>query len=123
VVLQCLLPKETSRQNKSVRWAGRFDHTVKPAVETEVPLYVYNFSDREVCGTISVEKSPSSCQVQPNRWDVRLAPMARQRLPARFQIAGDTSKDSAGPWIKLRGEFGDAGRPVLAFRLTPVSSP
>ena len=43
--------------------------------------------------------------------------MARERLPARFQITGGESKDSADPWIKLRGEFGAAGRPVLAFRL------
>ncbi|MFV2069724.1 MAG: hypothetical protein ACC645_22390 [Pirellulales bacterium] len=123
VVLQCLMPKETRRQNKSVRWAGQFDHTVKPGLETELPLFVYNFSAHEVSGTISVEKIPSSCQVQPERWDVRLAPMARQRLPARFQVTGDTHKDSAEPWIKLRGEFSGAGRPVLAFRLTTTSSP
>ena len=123
VVLQCLLPTENRRQNKLVRWAGQFDHTVKPEVETEVPLLAYNFSDQEVSGTIAIEKIPAGCQVQPDRWDVCLAPMARQKLPARFKIAGDTNTNSANPWIKLRGEFGSAGRPVLAFRLTPMPNP
>ncbi len=123
VVLQCLLPKETRRQNQSVRWAGQFDHTVKPGSETEVPLYVYNFSEHEVAGTVFMEKIPAGCQVRPQQWEVRLAPMARQKLPAHFQITGAAQKNSGDPWIKLRGAFGRAGRPVLAFRLTSKSTP
>ena len=69
IVLQCLMPKETSRQGKSVPWAIRFDHTVTAGIETEVPLFIYNFSDHEVSGTVSASKLPSGCQVQPDRWE------------------------------------------------------
>jgi hypothetical protein len=121
IVLQCLMPWETRLQDTSVRWAGQFGHSLKPNTETEVPLFVYNFSGRQVSGSISVANLPAGCQIHPQQWNVRLPPMTRQKLPARFQISNRTEEDSENIWIKLRGEFGEAGRPVLAFRL--VASP
>jgi hypothetical protein len=121
IVLQCLMPRETSRQDKSIRWASQFEHTINPDVETEVPLYVYNFSDHEVTGNISIEEASPNCQMQLAPLEVRLAPMARKKLTARVKIAESTEDASASNWNKLRGEFGNAGRPVLTFRLVSSS--
>ncbi|MCA9229875.1 MAG: hypothetical protein KDA57_04435 [Planctomycetales bacterium] len=115
IVLQCLLPKEQRLQDTSIRWAGQFEHAVPLETETEVPIFAYNFSDREVAGQILLEGFPANCEVSLDRWEVRLPPMGRQLIPFHVKLTKQAVEGNG--WIKLRGEFGDAGRPVLAFRL------
>jgi hypothetical protein len=48
---------------------------------------------------------------------MQIDPMDRQRVRATVTIPPTGRELLSGMWIKLRGDFGDAGRPVLAFRL------
>jgi hypothetical protein len=94
-------------------------HTVPSNKETNLNLLAYNFSDKAVSGIITLEHTPQGCKLTPDRWEITLGPMERKRLPARVTVnASGTDKDN-DDWIKLQGDFADAGRPVLAFRLVP----
>jgi len=94
-------------------------HTVPSGKETNLNLLAYNFSNTAVSGTITAEHTPQGCQLAPDRWEITLEPMGRKRLPARVTINASKSNTSNGGWLKLRGDFADAGRPALAFRLVP----
>lgn len=118
VVLQCLLPRNTAVRDDSIPWAWEYEHHLAVDAEHELPLFVYNFTDKTVTGTIALENTPLGYQVTPSRWQVKLVPMERQRLPAQVRIAtsGDTAP-KAERWLILRGDFAEAGRPVLALQL------
>jgi len=51
--------------------------------------------------------------------EVSLEPMERKRLPIRLSAQTGAEDAPTDGWIKLRGEFSNAGNAVLAFRLTP----
>ena len=126
VVLQCLMPKETTVRSEKIRWAWEYEYRVAPDQEIDLPLFIYNFADHEINGTVTLEHVPKGCQITPSRWEVRLAPMQRERLPAKVRISAEGQTDAASDavdnagdssWFKLRGEFNDDGQPVLAFQL------
>ena len=94
-------------------------HTVTSDKETSLNLLAYNFSNKAVNGTITVEHTPQGCKLTPDRWEITLEPMERKRLPAHVTINASGSDKANDDWIKLRGDFADAGRPILAFRLVP----
>ena len=94
-------------------------HTVPSGKETNLNLFAYNFSDKTVSGTITTEIVPQGCELVPERWEITLEPMERKSLPAHVTINASGGDATNEGWIKLRGDFADAGRPVLAFRLVP----
>ena len=121
IVMQCLMPKETSQPDKSIRWASQFEHTVDAKQNSQLPIYLYNFSNQTAAGTIAVEKQPNSIQISLPTDSITLAPMQRKKVMAQVKFLNDGDDYNSSNWIKLRGEFADAGRPVLAFRLVPTS--
>lgn len=121
VVLQLHLPRTTSVNIEQIPWASDIEHRVQPETEIDLPLYAYNFAETPVHGRIVVEHAPAGWRLTPNAWDVSLEPMGRQRLDCRFLMPQRQSDRSADTWIILRGDFGEVGKPVLAFRL--ISQP
>ncbi len=117
IVLQCLMPKESASKIERIPWAWEIEHTTEPDIPANIKICLYNFADHDVQGTVSLEQAPSACHLQPDSWTVSLKPMGRQELPVLVTISKDMTSDVDGLWIKLRGEFGADGRPVLAFRL------
>ncbi len=113
VVLQCLLPRGTSERVERQAWAWEIEHTLPSEKDVEVPLYIYNFSDQVAHGTVTLEQLPAGTRFSPDHWDVDLEPQERRLLPAQVRIP----QDSGSEWIKIRGDFGPVGRPVLALRL------
>ena len=112
VVLQLQMHHNSTRLDQQA-------HTVPSGKETNLNLFVYNFSDKTVSGVITVEHTPQGFKLTPDRWEITLSPMERKSLPARVTINASGSDAANEGWIKLRGDFADAGRPVLAFRLVP----
>jgi hypothetical protein len=112
VVLQLQMHNNATKLNQQA-------HTVPSGKETNLNLFAYNFSNKAVSGTITAEHAPRGCKLTPDRWKITLEPMERKRLPARVTINASGSNAAYGGWLKLRGNFADAGRPVLAFRLVP----
>jgi hypothetical protein len=112
VVLQLQMHHDSTRLDRQA-------HIIPLDKETNLNIFAYNFSDSPVRGTITVEHAPQGCKLTPDRWEITLEPMGRKRLPTRFSIHTSKSNAAYSSWIKLQGEFANAGRPVLAFRLVP----
>jgi hypothetical protein len=121
IVLQLRMPRSASVNVEQIPWASDIEHRVRPEEEMDLPLYVYNFSEKTARGRVAIEHAPAGWQLTPNAWDVALAPMARHRLDCRFIRPQRPRDKTSDTWIVLRGDFGDTGRPVLAFRL--ISQP
>jgi hypothetical protein len=106
VVLQLQMPQSATNLNQQA-------HGVPAATPTDLRLFAYNFGSDRVSGTITMQQSPANWQITPASWTVTLDPMERKALPAQVTIPAGSAAD----WIKLQGDFGPAGRSVLAFRL------
>jgi hypothetical protein len=106
VVLQLQMPQSATNLDQQA-------HAIPAAVPTEIKLFAYNFSGNRVSGTVAVQQTPANWQITPATWDMALDPMERKALPAQVVIPAGSAAD----WIKLQGDFGPAGRSVLAFRL------
>ncbi len=117
IVLQCLMPKESARRIKRIAWAWEIEHMVEPNVATPVAICLYNFADHRVHGTVAVERIPAGCRFDVDSWVVSLEPMERRELQVHATLSKDLTSNADGNWIKLRGDFGADGAPVLAFRL------
>jgi hypothetical protein len=110
VVLQLSLPANDSRLDSQ-------SHRIQAGRQTELPLYVYNFGRQPVSGTLAVEEAPQGWQLRIPADSIRIDPLDRRPVPATVTAPATGRELLRGTWIKLRGDFGDAGRPVLAFRL------
>jgi hypothetical protein len=117
VVLQLQMPRSTSVNVEQIPWASDYEHLIQAETETELPLYVYNFGAKRVTGHIVTEHLPADWKLMPNAWNVTLDPMERTRLDARVFMPKRDSDKASDNWVKLRGDFGTAGKPVLTFRL------
>ena len=121
VVLQLHMPRSTSVNVEQIPWASDYEHQVEPDAEIVLPFYAYNFSDKTVKGHIAIDHAPEGWTFEPNSWNVTLDPMDRAELPCRFLMPRRDSDKTSDCWVRLRGDFGKAGRPVLVFRL--ISAP
>jgi hypothetical protein len=107
VVLQALLPETDIMLDKSA-------YKMKTTQPKTISLFAYNFGATKVSGRLNIE--------MPSRWavnfqrDVELAPGARQELPLRLDSQRDAGWTNAA--IRISGDFGPAGKPVLALKLT-----
>ena len=110
VVLQLSLPQQSTR-------LGNQTHEIVPGVRSELPLSVYNFSPRKISGRLQIEESPSAWRMQTSTEPVQIEPMGRVNVAASVTIPSTGRELLSGAWIQVRGDFGDAGQPVLAFRL------
>ncbi len=117
VVLQLRMPPASKREVSEQPWAGVHAHVVDVSRPVSLELYAYNFSDTTVRGTISAERTQTGWKLVDDRFDVTLEPMQRKRLTCKAVKSAHAHQHSTDSWIKLRGDFSDAGRPTLAFRL------
>jgi hypothetical protein len=117
LVLQALLPEESIVLGKSA-------YKIPAGQAASVPIYVYNFSPKPARGrlTTSVSLQPTEAAT-PEPWgaelpnDVDVAPGERKELAMR--LTGLSTNGLASATIRVTGEFGRAGQPVLSFRLVP----
>ncbi|WCJ60237.1 hypothetical protein NXS98_03655 [Fontisphaera persica] len=113
VVLQVLLSAEQTVLAKSAA-----------KVSTERPetlaVYAYNFSERPVRGTLVMKRGAEWVAATAQRdWPLRmeLAPMERREIPLPLDLRGKPAR--MVETVRLEGDFGTAGRPVLSFNLMP----
>ena len=89
-----------------------------------MPIYLYNFSPKPARGRLntSVSLQPTE-SATPEPWgaelpgDVDVAPGERKELALR--LTGLSTNGLGCATIRITGEFGSAGQPVLSFRLVP----
>ena len=79
-------------------------------------IFAYNFGDRNFAGRFSVT-APAGWTVQfPSHVD--LAPGERKELP--LTVDSHSGSTALVETIRIQGDFGDAGEPVLSVRVTPT---
>ncbi|MBN2506554.1 MAG: hypothetical protein JXQ71_07660 [Verrucomicrobia bacterium] len=105
VVLQALWPADKLLLEKS---ACR----IAPNGPAAVPLGVYNFSSQPVRGSLSI-RAPRGWKVAPLK-PLSLEPDARAEVSLAIDLTG-ASEPLEGT-VRVEGDFGPAGRPVLSMR-------
>ncbi len=117
VVLQLVMPESSTVAVTTIPWSVEHEHQIETDKELELSLYIYNFSDQAVSGKVNAEHIPEGWILEPSQWEMTLEPMEQKALPVKLKRPAPVDDASADIWIKLRGDFGNAGKPVLAFRL------
>lgn len=110
VVLQVEMPQTATR-------LGEDAHEVEAGKTSIVPVAVYNFSEQPVSGSILLAEIPEGWRAGSTQWSIELAPQDRRLIEVPIHMSPEGAEALRGAWVTLRGDFGDAGRPVLAFRL------
>lgn len=111
IVLQAVLPRERARLPDQA-------YEIPATEPSQIPVNVYNFGDTTAYGRLHIEDPSPAVQASVQGADLELPPNDRQEILLR--IVPDASAAgalAAGVAVTLRGEFGAAGRPVLALRL------
>ncbi|RJP30184.1 MAG: hypothetical protein C4527_10235 [Candidatus Omnitrophota bacterium] len=121
VVLQLQLPLSRIAPVKEQAWAVEYEYLIDDETEIDLPIDIYNFSNTSVHGAVVVEHLPNGWELAPDRWDLTLDSMERRRMTAHVKWSDRKGDKKSDTWIKWRGEFGEAGRPALAFRLAAFS--
>ena len=116
VVLQPDLPRAELRIFKP-EWTEENTYVLPPNSETTLALWVYNFSDKAVRGPAPQFDVPDGWSCRLDEQPVEVAPGERARLSCTLRTGSLTDEPGAEFWVRLRGEFGDAGRPAAAFRV------
>ncbi len=117
IVLQVQMPLSTITKIDIQPWTHEYGYLVKQENEMELTFFAYHFGETPVHGEIVIDHAPDGWNLTPDRWEVSLDPMKRERLTARLVIPKRENDRTSDTWIKLRGDFGNEGKPILAFRL------
>jgi hypothetical protein len=119
VVLQGALPEASILLEKSA-------YKIPAGQTTTIPIFLYNFGGKPARGRLSTSVSfESAASPTPAPWgielprEVEVAPGERKELPLRVTCASTKGVDAAA--IRITGEFGGAGKPMLSLRLVPVA--
>jgi len=110
VVLQVSMPRQSTRLTDQA-------YEIPADRPSQIPLYVYNFGDETTTGVLRIEDQPASLAAKLDSAPIRLAPMERRRILVSVVPRGPARELAAGVQVKIRGDFGGNGRPVVAFRL------
>ena len=117
LVLQAVLPEESLVLEKSA-------YKIPAGQTTTIPIFLYNFGGKPARGRLSTSlRFESAGPAKPEPWgvefpgEVEVAPGERKELALRLTSARTNGVDAAA--IRITGEFGGAGKPVLSLNLAP----
>lgn len=97
-------------------------YTRRAGETAALEIVVYNFASHPVAGSLSAEVLPVGWLLKPPSWRVELAAQERRVLSGQLTLPAGGRTLLDGNAVKLRGEFGADGRPVLAFNVvTPLA--
>ena len=117
VVMQAVMPEASTDLEKSA-------YKVPAGQTTRIPIFLYNFGAKPARGRLSAPMSFNSTRplVSPP-WgaelpsEVEIAPEERKELALRLTGVSTNGVEAAA--IRITGEFGAAGRPVLSLNVVP----
>lgn len=112
VVIQALWPEEKTVLSKSA-------YRISSKQIESVPLFVYNFSDASVKGRLAAQV-PAGWQTDSFA-QLELAPQSRTELQWKLDCRYATGLQFSET-VRVTGDFGSAGQPVLSLRLLPEPS-
>jgi hypothetical protein len=117
IMLQLKMPRSLTVEGGAM-WRETQEHVIPPNVPKAIDIWAYNFGDTTVTGQVVVDEIYTGCTLTPGTWNVTIPPMGRVQLPATATIPANPDRiEDNENWFRLKGDFGDDGKPVLAFRL------
>ncbi len=115
LVLQARAPRGAVVRVEDVPWSEGFAYAIKPGEVLELSVCGYNFDEAAGHVGVGIERKPADWALDLSTTDLRIEPQGRETLRATLRV-GETPQTRDG-WVVLRGEGGQLGRPVLAFRV------
>lgn len=112
VVLQVQIPRAASMKVEPLPWSQGYEYRIDPNKPYHLSMFAYNFQSERVKGTIRVKDKPSSWVLDREVWSLSIDPMQRELFGTVLTIPAG----QAGT-LRLTGDFGSAGKSVLAFRI------
>jgi hypothetical protein len=109
VVLQLEMPQAATDLDQQA-------HKLGPEARADIRVFAYNFSDKPARGLVQV-KASAPWELTPAQCELTVAPGERKSLEMHAQAEKTADRPGPAEWIRLEGDFGAAGRSVLAFRL------
>jgi hypothetical protein len=110
VVLQALLPEEDVVLDKSA-------YKLASGQSKKVPVFLYNFGDRKTEGRLTV--------TGPGGWQTRIPATVEigpgERMELTLELTCDGPSRSTEGGVRISGDFGAGGKPVLALRFVPAA--
>jgi hypothetical protein len=100
--MQLVLPATSTVSVTETPWSVEQEHLVEPDREIDLPLFIYNFSEKALSGTVTAESVPAGWILSPTQWETSLQPMDRQPLTARFSMPRRDFSKTSECWIRLR---------------------
>ena len=93
-------------------WSQGYEYRIEPDKPYHLRMFAYNFSGESVKGTIRVTGILSGWAMDKEIWNISIDSMQREPFEATLTIPSGQEGT-----VKLSGDFGPTGKPVLAFRL------
>lgn len=112
VVLQVQIPRSAMIKITPLPWSQGYEYRIDPGKPYRLRMFAYNFGKESVKGIIQVVDKPSGWVLDRKQWTVSVDPMGRERFEATLTIPAD----QAGT-LRLKGDFGPAGKAALAFNV------
>ncbi len=106
VVIQAVWPAERIDLKPSA-------YRLSAPANEHLPLYVYNFGPQTVKGTLKAVLPPGW---KPNSFEVLELP-SLSRTGLTLELEPPSAATNQTHTIRLEGDFGDAGKPILSFRV------
>ncbi|MBN1420299.1 MAG: discoidin domain-containing protein [Planctomycetes bacterium] len=116
IVLQIDIPTGTIEPYSERPWSYSHERTFE-GEEAVLGIIAYNFSGEAARGRIDVERIPEGWSLTPASREIEIPPKGRVRCEARLRVPAAARSAFPESWVKLRGEFGGAGRTAIAFRI------
>lgn len=114
VVFQLVVPGKAPEIRQEA-WTQEPMRVFTPGETSECVLYTCNLGQTPASGQVTFEV-PTGWQASESAWETRLAPMGR--LQQRLTLTAP-SEPWEEAWLRVRGHFGEAGKPVLAVQAYP----
>ena len=112
VVLQVQMPRNASMKVEPLPWSQSYEYRIDPDEPYHLRMFAYNLTNEPVKGTIRVTDKPSGWTLDRETWNLSIDSMERELFETTITIPA--GQDGT---LQLTGDFGSAGKPVLAFRL------
>lgn len=111
VVIQAVIPEENVVLNKSA-------YKIANGETKTIPVFIYNFGTKKLSGRLRV-KVPEHWKAELPR-EVEVTPGERKELDLHLTCGEPNSWTVAG--VRINGDFGDGGRPLLSLQFTATTT-
>jgi hypothetical protein len=111
IVFQALWPEDKIDLSRSA-------YRLPPERSVKIPFCAYNFDSHAVSGRLVVERAVGCKAALPAQ--IELAPMQRTELA--LVVNPNSAAAVKHGQVRVRGDFGAAGKPVLSLRFVPETA-